>query len=73
MLESQRDLEAIEAEYNAYAEEDSKVNAEIRESEIKVKSPLSAAVQCLAPPKFFRVQLHLLFLLQETLRCLKGF
>lgn len=38
MLESQRDLEAIEAEYNVYAEEESKVNAEIRESEIIVTS-----------------------------------
>ncbi|XP_029967095.1 uncharacterized protein LOC115402712 [Salarias fasciatus] len=38
MLENQRDLEAIEAEYNVYAEEESKMNAERTASEIKVTS-----------------------------------
>nr|XP_029136981.1 ELKS/Rab6-interacting/CAST family member 1-like [Labrus bergylta] len=35
LLEEQRDLEVIEAEYNVYAEEESKLNAEIRDIEVK--------------------------------------
>lgn len=61
-LEDQRDLEVIEAEYNVYAEEESKLNAEIRDVEVKPtlppsqppmqhNSPLSTQVpQNAAPP-----------------------
>lgn len=40
-LEDQRDLEAIEAEYNVYAEEESKLNTEIRDTEEKKILPPS--------------------------------
>lgn len=35
MLEDQRDLEAMESEYNVYAEDELKLNAEIRNGEVK--------------------------------------
>nr|XP_015830265.2 uncharacterized protein LOC107395402 [Nothobranchius furzeri] len=64
LLEKQRDLEVIEAEYNVYAEEESKLNAEIRNSEVKgtlsfsqLPKPLNSppytqAIQSTAPPNF---------------------
>ncbi|XP_023806193.1 uncharacterized protein LOC105356638 [Oryzias latipes] len=38
MLEIHRDLDAIEAEYNVYVEEETKANAEIRDIEVKATS-----------------------------------
>lgn len=50
MLENQRDLEVIQAEYNVYAEEESKMNAEIRNCEVRSTLSFSQLPKPLSSP-----------------------
>lgn len=55
MLENQRDLEVIEAEYNVYAEEESKLNAEIGNTELRTTLSFSQLPKAHNSPKCTQV------------------
>lgn len=65
MLEDQRDLEVMEAEYNVYAAEELKLNAEIRNGEVKStlsfsQLPKPHTVVVFHVLKYLRVYHHLM-------------